>query len=135
MEYATDPTFFGNHFNNTIGQTLFIQKIPNLIPSTFALGDLLLAGGGDGHVLLFDGSKATREVKLMVKPVQVEGCFIDNYIPPRKINACPLKRDHFERRFHLPTMKFSGDLLVFRGVGRTYLRVNLLLIFQRTTES
>ena len=136
------PTTFFREPETTIEDTVYTENPRNLIPSTFALGDLLLAGGGDGHVLLFDGSKvvdetlprrATGEVQLWSSLYKLKDVFL--ITTPGKLTHVPWKGDHFKRRFHLPTMKFSGDLLVFRGVGRTYLRVNLLLIFQRTTES
>ena len=39
-------------------------------------------------------------------------CFAQTWTPP-KMNACHLKRDHFER---VPTINFQGICLVFRGV-------------------
>ena len=40
---------------------------------------------------------------------------------PSKMNECPLKRDHFQRKIHLPTINiFRGHSLVFREV---FLRV------------
>ena len=42
-------------------------------------------------------------------------------LPPSKMNECPLKRDHFQRKIHLPTINiFRGHSLVFREV---FLRV------------
>ena len=31
---------------------------------------------------------------------------------PPKMNGCPWKRDHFQRKFHLPTFNFNGSLLL-----------------------
>ena len=33
-----------------------------------------------------------------------------------KMNECPLKRDQFKRKFHLPTISVLGDILIFRKV-------------------
>ena len=33
------------------------------------------------------------------------------------MNECPLKRDHFNSKFHLPNHQFSGDILIFKGVA------------------
>ena len=39
-------------------------------------------------------------------------------ITPKKKLRCPLKRDHVQRNFHLPTVNwFKGDMLVFRGIS------------------
>ena len=38
---------------------------------------------------------------------------------PPKITERHLKREHFKRKFHLPAIKFSGDMLVFGGVNMT----------------
>lgn len=37
-----------------------------------------------------------------------------------RMKECPLKREHLKRNFHLPTMNFQGDLLVFKG-GRSWM--------------
>ncbi len=37
------------------------------------------------------------------------------HLPPWKL-TCPLKRDQFKRKFHLPTIIFRGNMLVFKGV-------------------
>ena len=40
----------------------------------------------------------------------------DKKIPNRKL-TCPRKMDQFKRIFHLPTINFQGDMLVFREVS------------------
>ena len=38
------------------------------------------------------------------------------------MNECHLKKGtSFERKFHLPSYEFSGDMLVFRGVWKKLL--------------
>ena len=32
------------------------------------------------------------------------------------MKECPPKREHFKGNFHLPTINFQGDVLVFKGV-------------------
>ena len=36
--------------------------------------------------------------------------------PRPRMKECPHKRGHFKRNFHLPTINFQGDVLVFKGV-------------------
>ena len=36
------------------------------------------------------------------------GEFCGSMYFPRKMNECPLKRDHLKRKFHLPTINFRG---------------------------
>ena len=43
-----------------------------------------------------------------------------------KISECPLKRDTFERQFHLPTINFQENMLVFRWVDTGESRLEVL---------
>ena len=38
--------------------------------------------------------------------------------PKKKIQECPLKRNHFRGKCHLPTSNFSGEMLVFQRGAR-----------------
>ncbi len=42
------------------------------------------------------------------------------WLPTPKMNECPLKRDHFEKKGSLPTINFWGVMLVFRGVPHVF---------------
>ena len=54
---------------------------------------------------------------LSVKRSGMSGVLYSVSIPPSKW-TCALKRDHFKRKFHLPTSnhQFSGEMSVFKGV-------------------
>ena len=51
------------------------------------------------------------------KTMEAFGWNISHMLHPPKMNECPMKRDHFKRNAHLPTIKLSGDMWVFGKVS------------------
>ena len=93
---------------------------PHLLTSRMVGLNIYVALSSEGVVYVLDGRMRK---KVQLKEGQTfHGCilfvggqlYIDIPIYPPKL-TCPQKRDHFQRKLHLPIIDFQGQAVSFRG--------------------